>query len=133
MMKIPALVLALAPLSVTACAVVPPADSTPPQPAGYAVPIGQPVQVGDLILTPRKLVEDSRCPMEARCAWAGQVRLLVRIGTGRRGGLREITSNTPIRVADGSLELVSVMPPRSVQRTLRPRDYRFAFRFAGGY
>ena len=102
-------------------------------PASTIARIGQRVSVDGPLVTPLRVLEDSRCPMEARCAWAGQVRLLVRIGTGRRGALREITSNTPIRVADGSLELVSVMPPRSVQRTLRPRDYRFAFRFAGGY
>jgi hypothetical protein len=102
-------------------------------PASKIARIGQRVSVDGPLVTPLRVLEDSRCPMEARCAGAGQVRLLVRIGTGRRGGLREITSNTPIRVADGSLELVSVMPPRSVQRTLRPRDYRFAFRFAGGY
>ena len=103
------------------------------EPASTIARIGQRVSVDGLSVTPLRVLEDSRCPMEARCVWAGQVRLLVRIGTGRRCALREITSNTPIRIADGTLELVSVMPPRSVQRTLRARDYRFGFRFAGGY
>lgn len=94
--------------------------------------IGQRVAVDGPLVTPIRVLEDSRCPMEARCAWAGQVRLLVHIGTGRNRTVREITSNTPISVADGALELVSVMPPRSTRRTLRARDYRFAFRFAGG-
>src|SRR5688500_20107979 len=56
-------VIAFAPLALAGCVVVPPPDSTLPQPAGYAVPLGQPVRVSDLVLTPKKLVEDSRCPM----------------------------------------------------------------------
>ncbi len=82
-------------------------------------------------MTPLRVLEDSRCPMEARCVWAGQVRLLVRIGTGRNRSVREITSSKPINLAYGALELVSVMPPRSTQRSIRARDYRFAFRFVG--
>ena len=103
------------------------------EPASTIARIGKRVSVDGPSVTPLRVLEDSRCPMEARCVWAGQVRLLVRIGTGRRRALREITSNMPIRIADGTLELVSVMPPRSVQRTLRARDYHFGFRFAGGY
>lgn len=102
------------------------------EPAVTIARIGQPAYVDGIMVTPLRVLEDSRCPMEARCVWAGQVRLLVRIGTGRNRTLHEITSNKPINVADGALELVNVMPPQSMQRTLGPRDYRFAFRYSGG-
>ncbi len=102
------------------------------EPATTIARIGQRVSVDGPMVTPIRVLEDSRCPMEARCAWAGQVRLLVRIGMGRNRTMREITSNLPINIADGALELVSVMPPQSTRRTLRTRDYRFAFRFSGG-
>ena len=62
-----------------ACTMVPPPNSTPPQPQGYAVPFDVPVRVGDLVVTPKKLVEDSRCPMNARCVWAGRVVVTARI------------------------------------------------------
>lgn len=94
--------------------------------------LGETVTVDGPRVTPLRVLEDSRCPMEARCVWAGQVRLEVRIRTGSGTVLREIVSNTPIPVADGSLEMVSVMPPTSTQNPIQPADYRFGFTFAGG-
>ena len=70
--------------------------------------------------------------MEARCVWAGEVRILARVRTGRGSSTRELTLGKPVPVADGELELASVMPPRSTQRQIRLRDYRFGFRFSGG-
>ena len=37
--------------------------------------LGQTVNVGGPKVTPLAVLEDSRCPMEARCIWAGRVRL----------------------------------------------------------
>ncbi|TCJ39327.1 hypothetical protein [Parafrankia sp. BMG5.11] len=127
MMKIPALVLALAPLSVTACAVVPPADSTPPQPAGYAVPIGQPVQVGDLILTPRKLVEDSRCPMNARCVWAGRVVVKTTIAGAGWADTADLTLGEPYGTHGKVIALVSVRPEKMAGTETQPMEYRFVY------
>jgi hypothetical protein len=93
---------------------------------------GQTVTVGGPRVTPIRLIEDSRCPIEARCIQAGEVRILARLRSGRGSATRELTLGKSIAVADGELELASVMPPRSVQRQIRMRDYRFGFRFAGG-
>jgi len=93
---------------------------------------GQTVRVDGPRVTPIRLLEDSRCPMEARCVWAGEVRILARVRTGRSSTTRELTLGKPVAVADGQLELASVMPPRSVQHPIRLRDYRFGFRFTGG-
>ena len=83
-------------------------------------------------VTPLKVLEDSRCPMEARCVWAGRVRLEVRIETGSGSSVQELASDKPLPVADGSLELLGAMPPKSTQRTIAPGDYRFALKFSGG-
>ena len=93
---------------------------------------GQTAYVDGPRVTPIRLLADSRCPMEARCVWAGEVRILERVRTGRGSSMRELTLGKPIPVADGELELASVMPPRSTQRQIRRRDYRFGFRFSGG-
>ncbi|MFM5917720.1 MAG: hypothetical protein ACKOOL_09330 [Novosphingobium sp.] len=95
--------------------------------------LGQTVNVGGPRVTPLVVLEDSRCPMEARCIRAGAVRLNVRITTGRGSTIREITSDKPLLVADGQLELTNMMPPRSTQRAIKPTDYRFSFRFRGGF
>ena len=127
-MDIPRIALALIALPLLgACATVPRGDVGPDH-----VALGQTANLGGPRVTPLKVLEDSRCPMEARCVWAGRVRLKVRIALGSGSELREIASDKPIQVGDGTLELAGVMPPRSVQRTIAPRDYRFSFRFAGG-
>jgi hypothetical protein len=94
--------------------------------------LGQRVDLGGPRVTVLRVLEDSRCPMEARCVWAGQVRAEVRIELGPGTTVRELVSNTPLPVADGTLELLNVMPPTSTQRKIAPKDYRFALKFSGG-
>ena len=119
--------IALLPLLLAACATV------PPQTDGIArARLGQTVYVDGPRVTPLKVLSDSRCPMEARCVWAGTVELAVRIKLGSRTQLATLKLGEPFPVADGTLELTDVMPPRSTQRAIKPRDYRFGLRFAGG-
>ena len=94
--------------------------------------LGQTVNVGGPKVTPLAVLEDSRCPMEARCIWAGRVRLSVRVTTGAGSTVRELATDKALQVADGQLVLQGVMPPRSTQRTIAPSDYRFTLKFDGG-
>ena len=76
--------------------------------------LGEKIEVADgIVVEPQSVIEDSRCPMEARCVWAGQVRLQVRVTLGEGSELRELTLGKPEQVADGQLTLQGVMPPRS--------------------
>ncbi len=95
--------------------------------------LGQTVNVGGPRVTPLEVLEDSRCPMEARCIRAGSVRLKVRVTTGAGSAVREVDSAKPLQVADGQLELVNLMPPRSVRGPIKPGEYRFSFKFSGGF
>lgn len=112
-----------------------PRELPPAAPLTYAA-IGQTVTVSGPRITPLAVLEDSRCPMNARCVWAGQVRLRVRIDSGR-GGEVEMTSGKPVSVADGALELVEVRPDKAAggqnNGTVTQSAYRFGFRFSGGY
>ena len=96
--------------------------------------LGETVSVDGPKITPLAVLEDSRCPMNARCVWAGQVRLKVRVHLGAGDQERELTSGKPIPVADGTLELVEVRPDRVAGegQALDPKDYRFGFKFMGG-
>ena len=96
------------------------------------VRLGQRADLGGPKVTVLKVLEDSRCPMEARCVWAGRVRLSVRIELGNGSSVKELASDTPVPVADGALELLGTMPPKSTQRQIAPGDYRFALKFSGG-
>ena len=124
------LALALAaPLALLACA------TTPPEPEDGIARAGlnERVYVGGPWVTPLAVLEDSRCPMNARCIWAGTTRLSVRIELGSRSETREIASDAPIQVADGQLALVEVQPDLMAGEQPDPqKPYRFGFTFAGG-
>jgi len=102
-------------------------------------PIDGPVRLGQIasVNGPRvradKVIEDSRCPTDATCVWAG--RLIVRATVLGGGWSRQfdLTLGIPVDVADGSLSLVAASPLRRLARTNDRRlPYRFTFKFQGG-
>ncbi len=100
---------------------------------GSDVALGQKAFVDGPIVEPVAIVEDSRCPMNARCVWAGRVRvkMLWHRGNGEKQPF-DVTLGEPTPLADGQFTLESVRPERRTDVTLRSADYRFSFRFAGG-
>ena len=120
----------LAPLALAACATTP---APGPDADGISwARLGQRAYVDGPDVTPLEVLEDSRCPINARCIWAGRVRLSVKIDLGSRSEIREITTEEPLQVADGALSLVSVEPGLMAGQEAKPEDYRFGFQFAGG-
>lgn len=124
--------LPLAFLALSACATV--AEPPPAPQDGIArAALGERVYVDGPQVTPLQVLEDSRCPMNVRCVWAGRVRLSVRIDLGSGSEMREIANDRPIQVADGQLALVEVRPDRVAgEGAPEPQPYRFGFTFAGG-
>jgi len=117
----------LAPIFLAACATMPQPD-LPPAPAGTAVALGQPVAVGELVLTPREVVTDSRCPINARCVWAGELIVSTRIdGPGWRE-TAELKLGEP-HIAHGvNVMLSSGEPGRMAGADApAPGDYRFTY------
>jgi len=119
----------LAPLAaLAACATVPPVDTS-----GLSwARMGETVNVGGPTVTPLKLVEDSRCPKDVRCVWAGRVVVSATISTPTMKLTRDLTLGEPFRVADGTLTLAEVQPGRNRATASTPGNYRFGFRFDGG-
>ena len=95
--------------------------------------INQTAYVDGPTVTPLEIVEDSRCPANARCVWAGRVVVRARIAGGAWQTTRSLTLGEPVPIADGTLTLVSVMPEKWTTNALEPRDYRFSFEFSGGF
>ena len=106
--------------------------ATTPQSDGGNVALGQKAYVDGPIIQPVEVLEDSRCPMNARCIWAGRVRL--KMLWLRPGGNEsfELTLGEPKSLADGSITLESVHPETRTDVTIKPEGYRFSFRFDGG-
>jgi hypothetical protein len=123
----PALIAAFA---LSACAAT---SQKAPLADGSNVALGQKAYVDGPIVQPVEVLEDSRCPMNARCIWAGRVRLkmLWIRGNGEKQPF-EVTLGESTPLADGSITLESVRPDKMTNIELKLADYRFSFRFAGG-
>lgn len=117
-------------LALAACAATtPPVRTTGTPTAG----LGQTANVESLLVTPVAVVEDSRCPADVQCVWAG--RLVVR--TEVRGGswtkALDLTLGAGQHVADGEITLVSAVPEKTSKTPTKPSDYRFTYSFSGGF
>lgn len=122
---LPALALALT----TACSSVPAVSSD----GVIRIALGQTASVDGPRITPLKVLEDSRCPINARCIWAGRVRLQIKVTLGRGATIYEIETGKSLPIADGQLELVDVQPGNVAGgKPLAPGAYRFGFKFVGG-
>jgi len=123
-MKHPALLPALALLA--ACADAPPLFSA----EGTPVEIPDGVRVGQLVALPQVLLEDSRCPMNARCVWAGRVVLSTRIYGPDFDETVPLTLGEPHATHGTSITLVSALPGKEAGEEIPAPHYRFGF--AGG-
>jgi len=95
--------------------------------------LGERVQVDGPAVTPREVLEDSRCPSDVQCVWAGRLRLRATIHLGSGDEDHVLLLGEQVQVADGALELAEAWPEPVVGGAITPADYRFAFRFDGGY
>lgn len=119
------------PLALAAC--VSPGPSPEPADGIAHAGLNERAYVDGPYVTPLEVIEDSRCPMNARCVWAGRTRLSVKIDLGSRSEVREIASDAPLPIADGMLSLVEVRPDRIAgTQSQPPQPYRFGFTFTGG-
>jgi hypothetical protein len=116
-----ALLVLLPAIALGACAVIPKAERAD----GFAR-IGETTLVGSAKVRPDALIEDSRCPMNARCVWAGRAIIEATVMRGGEFETRRFTLGEPV----AGLVLDSVEPGRMTDTQLQPRDYRFHFSVA---
>ncbi|MCY7397866.1 MAG: hypothetical protein LH466_03375 [Sphingomonas bacterium] len=111
-------------LALSACATLPAA--APIRGDGLAR-LNQATRVGALVVTPRAVVEDSRCPINARCIWAG--RAIVRtevVGAGWRETLN-LTLGERVSAHGTALSLTSLEPGKMAGAEPQPLDYTMGF------
>ena len=97
----------LAALALSACATLPAA--APVRGDGFAF-LGQSTRVGSFIVTPQAVVEDSRCPINARCVWAGRLVLTTDIKGSGWQEVRNLTLGEPAALHGTTLSLTSAEP-----------------------
>ena len=112
-------------VALAACASVPSADGSV-RSDGFAA-FGQSTRVGSLVVTPLSLVEDSRCPINARCVWAGRLVLNTRIaGQGWRETAK-IELGKPFTTHGAGLALTSAEPGKMAGTPPSPPASLFGF------
>ena len=113
-------------LALAGCTTVPPVQ------AGPTVGLGETAWTNGLHVRPLAIVEDSRCPINAVCVWAGRlvVRSEIRGGSWRQ--TRDLELGKPQQITDGALTLVAAEPSKQAGVEPDPRSYRFTFDFQGG-
>lgn len=124
-----ALAPALLALSLSGCATMPDAPFVEgvPAAAGSPVALGQAVSVGGLIATPMAVVEDSRCPINARCVWAGRLVVTTRIDGSASRETVDLTLGEPFGTHGAVIALSSGNPAPETGRVITNEEYRFTF------
>ncbi len=89
--------------------------------------LGQATRVGALVVTPRMIVEDSRCPINARCVWAGRAIVRTQIAGAGWRETRDLTLGERVTTHGMALALTSVEPGKMAGAEAPPLNYIFAF------
>jgi hypothetical protein len=73
--------------------------------------------------------EDSRCPTNAQCVWAGEVKVRIGLQHGSdKEEVRELRETDAATVGGRRIELVRVLPYPGVQGAIDKKDYRATFK-----
>lgn len=112
-----------------ACAALAACVTTPTAAPGPTAGLGEIVTVDGLSIRPLRVVEDSRCPINARCVWAGQVVLSTEVRGGGGRATYNLVLGEPVEHGGGRLALVAAEPGRVAGAETEPSAYRFTFEF----
>lgn len=115
---------AFAPLALAACTTLPAAAAV--RSDGLAR-LGEATRVGSLVVTPLRVIEDSRCPINARCVWAGRLVVLTRIEADGRRETTDMELGRPYIAHGRGIQLSSVLPEKLAGEDTRPIPYTFKY------
>lgn len=92
--------------------------------------VGQKSKVGDLSIELKGPIEDSRCPSDVQCIWAGEVRTIVALSTARGSQVVSISSNKKAVSFDGHTVAITAVLPSIRKQGQQPasNDYRVMFK-----
>jgi len=95
--------------------------------AGATVQMGETVLMAGVQITPLALLEDSRCPSDVVCIWAGTVRVSARVES-EQGVLEQIfVLNETVETEGGKITLLRVEPSPESTTSIDAGQYVFYF------
>jgi hypothetical protein len=81
----------------------------------------------DVSITPRELLEDSRCPADVQCIQAGTVRIMATISSGLGTGEQELELGQTITTEAELVTLTDVIPMTEADQEVADSEYMFEF------
>lgn len=91
------------------------------------VALDQRFEEKDIAITPLSIVENSVCPVDAQCVWAGRLILRVGLISANEQIEHELTLGEPVTFDQAQVSLTNFAPPNRTDSTTDPADYRFYF------
>ena len=84
--------------------------------------------IGFWTIKPIAVIEDSRCPKNVQCVWAGRLVLRTLTNAGAGADILDLTLGEPRKMDNvGYLTLVDAQPAKLAPGPVAPRQYRFTF------
>lgn len=80
----------------------------------------------DITLIPLEVTEDSRCPMEVQCVWAGTVKVRTTLRSASGEGVEVFELGKTITTETRAITLIEVLPVKRVTNVI-PQEYEFVF------
>ena len=93
----------------------------------FDIKIGETIAVGDLKLTFQRVANDSRCPIDAICVWAGDAEIALRIEQGSQAAVAALHTHLEPKqtVWNGyTIQFVSLAPSQSSASPIDPSRYQ---------
>lgn len=92
--------------------------------------VGQTVRALDVSITPLEIVEDSRCPQDVQCIWAGTIKVRATLVSGLGTSPVTFEIGQSITTEAEFVTLTGVTPAPKAGEPIDPADYRFTFEVA---
>jgi len=108
-------------LTLSACATIAAVLSSP------TAAIGEVAAAGSLRIRPLAVIEDSRCPVNVQCVWAGRLVIVAEVAFSGGRESSNLALGETFRKGSESVTLVAAVPDKVAGTAIRPSDYRFTF------
>lgn len=99
-----------------------------PIPAEIMLRAGEEKKVGNLNIKMLGITEDSRCPIDVKCIWAGKASANVELRSGEITGMATLdTGSSPYLFEDYLIKFVDVKPEKVAGQEIAPSEYAATF------
>jgi hypothetical protein len=96
-------------------------------PSTATLALNQSAVVGGVTITPTKVVQDSRCPIDVTCIQAGTVNLTVSLEKGGEKNSMIMALGETVSFGGKRVQFASTNPNKDSRTPIKNSDYRFAF------